>query len=416
MQFIKPSRATLQHVQETARRVLDEQCVQVQGHRFTTPSTHHLEYAGRQWFWDSCFHAYVLAEFDPDRAKDEIRALLAFQNEDGFIPHMNYFNGDAKRVPEAFGRTLPTFWSSAYHSDLLQPPILALAVQRIFELTRDEAYLKEVLPKLERYYDFLHRTRNRAGDGLLSIVHSWESGWDNSQRWDSLYRIRSGRREEIDDQKLALFRQYQLLNWDIEAIFRLNSFNVKPVDFNVLYAQNTEILAALCAHLNRDGSVFETRSKQTSTAIFEHLYDGDTFYDQLADGTRSNVQSAAMFFPMLLGNEFDYSAILKKYLSTPQAFWARYPLPTTPPDTPLYAPDVYWRGNVWVNVNWLVVQGLIRQQETELALRLAARTVELVWQHGFWEYYNPHTGAGHGARELAWCSLVYDLAEFIKRH
>lgn len=415
MDLVKPARTTLEAVKEAAYNVLTKQRVTVNGHRFTTPSAQHSEYVGRQWFWDSCFHAYILAKREPEMAEDEIRSLLFFQREDGFIPHINYFRGDAWQVPENFKEKLSTFWSSSHHSDLLQPPILALAVRQIFQHTQNETFLREVVPKLERYYHFLHTTRNRAGDGLLSIIHSWESGWDNSQRWDTVYQIHSGRRVEIDEKKMALFKQYQEAGWNIKKIFERESFNVKPVDFNALYAQNTSILATLCSRLGRDGAPFLARSRQTTNAIFERMQHNNTFYDLLADGTRLGVQSAAMFFPMLLEFEFDYAGMLQKYLSDGQAFSTRYGVPTTPPATPLYAPDDYWRGNVWINVNWFVIQGLIQQEKMNLALQLALNTVDLVRGHGFWEYYNPHSGAGHGAPELAWCSLVYDMVEFIEQ-
>jgi hypothetical protein len=30
-------------------------------------------------------------------------------------------------------------------------------------------------------------------------------------------------------------------------------------------------------------------------------------------------------------------------------------------------------------------------------------------REGFREYYNPHTGRGHGARDFGWSTLVVDL-------
>src|SRR5437588_11458254 len=44
-----------------------------------------------QWFWDSCFHAIVLARFDVDRAAGELRSLLANQQPDGFVAHVTFW-------------------------------------------------------------------------------------------------------------------------------------------------------------------------------------------------------------------------------------------------------------------------------------------------------------------------------------
>ena len=48
---------------------------------FTTPSRikekdSHLDYAGKSWLWDSCFHVMILAEKELEVAKDELRSRV----------------------------------------------------------------------------------------------------------------------------------------------------------------------------------------------------------------------------------------------------------------------------------------------------------------------------------------------------
>ena len=71
---------------------------------FTTPSIGqendtHLNYMGKQWFWDSCFHAIILAGFDQTAAMEELFALCAPQRKDGFIPHMIYWEVTVRFLP-----------------------------------------------------------------------------------------------------------------------------------------------------------------------------------------------------------------------------------------------------------------------------------------------------------------------------
>ena len=47
-----------------------------------------------QWFWDSCFHAIVWSRFDPERAADELRGLLAVQDPGGLVPHVVFWKDD----------------------------------------------------------------------------------------------------------------------------------------------------------------------------------------------------------------------------------------------------------------------------------------------------------------------------------
>ncbi|MCL4255655.1 MAG: glycoside hydrolase, partial [Anaerolineae bacterium] len=69
----------------------------------------------------------------------------------------------------------------------------------------------------------------------------------------------------------------------------------------------------------------------------------------------------------------------------------------------------YWRGNVWMSVNWLIWRGLRRYEYHELAVQLAERSLMLVDRHGFYEYFNPITGDGYGPSAQSWTTLVLDM-------
>ncbi|NOG50937.1 MAG: hypothetical protein HND48_17005 [Chloroflexi bacterium] len=87
----------------------------------------------------------------------------------------------------------------------------------------------------------------------------------------------------------------------------------------------------------------------------------------------------------------------------------RWRVPTSPVNQPQYAGDRYWRGNVWVNVNWMIWAGLRRYGLIEQADALALQTAELVETEGWHEYFDPMTGAGHGSHPHSWTALVLDM-------
>lgn len=63
-----------------------------------------------------------------------------------------------------------------------------------------------------------------------------------------------------------------------------------------------------------------------------------------------------------------------------------------------------------VNVNWLLITGLEDVGYQEEAKRLEERTLELVFENGFWEYYDPRTGQGLGCSQFSWtAAAVLDL-------
>lgn len=72
----------------------------------------------------------------------------------------------------------------------------------------------------------------------------------------------------------------------------------------------------------------------------------------------------------------------------------------------------YWRGPVWVNMNWFLIRGLQRCGRVDEADRLRRHTLDLVSQHGMYEYYDPETGRGRGSPDFSWtAALTLDLLE-----
>jgi glycogen debranching enzyme len=72
---------------------------------------------------------------------------------------------------------------------------------------------------------------------------------------------------------------------------------------------------------------------------------------------------------------------------------------------------VYWRGPTWINSAWLIWMGLVRQGHEPEALEMTKRLSEAVVRERLREFYEPYTGAGLGAREFGWSSLIAELVE-----
>ena len=108
-----------------------------------------------QFFWDTCFHVFILAALEEhDMAKAHLHSLFALQEEDGFVGHMIYWD---RLVP---GRSTDVFQSKpglfsnfkAHMSALIQPPPVAQAVEKVYKSSGDKEFLRQMLPKLKKYY------------------------------------------------------------------------------------------------------------------------------------------------------------------------------------------------------------------------------------------------------------------------
>lgn len=130
------------------------------------------------WNWDSAFHAIGMMDLDVEIAKEQIMGFLQFQMENGMLPDVVFEDG---RIED----------------HLTKPPVMADAAVRIFKKTGDFDFLEHVYLCMVRNEAFWTEFRCREGlfhydadksDGCTEEVYKtrvgWESGWDNSPRWD----------------------------------------------------------------------------------------------------------------------------------------------------------------------------------------------------------------------------------------
>jgi glycogen debranching enzyme len=72
--------------------------------------------------------------------------------------------------------------------------------------------------------------------------------------------------------------------------------------------------------------------------------------------------------------------------------------------------EFYWRGPVWVNINWYLAQGVRQYGETELSEWIENSLIVLADRYGFYEYYDPESGKGLGEKDFSWtAALIIDL-------
>jgi neutral trehalase len=57
--------------------------------------------------------------------------------------------------------------------------------------------------------------------------------------------------------------------------------------------------------------------------------------------------------------------------------------------SPKFDPEKYWRGPVWINMNWMLYYGLRQYGYYDLAGQVKSESLELLSHDGFYEYFDP---------------------------
>lgn len=400
-------------------------------YRFSVPS---LKTYPFQWFWDSCFHAIVWSHFDLSRAQDEIRALLSGQTQSGFLPHMIYWDQRKVHRSPFLGQWQESrgWFSFLPHttkpkiSALLQPPVIAQAVERIFRVHQDKKYLQEVLPPLDRYYAWLIAKRDPDHDGLISIVSQYESGLDASPAYDELIapRLRWGLPEYLVRSRAIPFLNKLFYGNHDALTLRFGRFHVEDVLVNSILGYNLHVLSMLHAGVGERAAAqkWGKDARRVFGAIIKKMWDPkrQAFFNLNGRGERrSTILTVASLFPLLCPwLPKTYVRALVSHLTNPKEFWLTYPVPSVAATEQTFSSESrlpgaprpsHWRGSTWMNTNWFIVHALRQHGYRDEANHIANRSRELVNISGFREYYNPVTGTGIAAKDFGWSTLVVDL-------
>jgi mannosylglycerate hydrolase MGH1-like protein len=379
-----------------------------------------------QWFWDSCFHAIVWSRFDPARAADELRGLLAAQQPDGLIPHVVFWKTDlVSRLQWHHLESRTTgrvpFFRAPQTTAQMQPPVIAQAVERVVEAGAD-GLLAEALPSLERYYRYLAALRDPDGDGLVSIISQFESGLDFSPVYDEAIGVRRPSPAALFLRTRLPELRNKLANYDVEEILRRFRHHEEDVLVNAVYGQGLRALARLAGRAGREATArWAVRTaEQVTASLLERCWDERLgLFDNLAgpDERRAQVRTIHGLMPLILPDlPTAVADRLVEHLADPRTFGAPYPVPSVALDEPTFIRDhrvrgfrFIWRGPLSMNTNWFLVHGLRGHGYDEVADTIAARSRELVDRGGFNEFYDPLDGTPVGAERFGWATLAADL-------
>ncbi len=408
----------------------------------TVPSRHLYPH---QWSWDSAFISIGLARWHQPRAESELLTVFAGQWANGMLPHI-IFN---RSIPDEAYFPGPSFWHAPgppqgpplATSGITQPPVHAGAALEVYRRAADKqrarAFLARLYPRLVQQLAYLATARDISGDGLLSIVHPWESGLDNSPSWDaalsglpadSTYLVprRPGSavvdpRERPGGREYSLYvflsERYRDSGYSDAYLRHEHPFVVEDPLFNACYIWSLDAMAVIAKLLGHEGGPFLDQARLVQEALVARLWNDAAGVFQARDVRRDQLSSAVtvgglvpLLVPGLPGRQADAlrKVLLSDRFRLPDM---RFGVPTNDLTAATFDARLYWRGPTWVNTNWLLWKGLRQHGYGEEADLVRAGVLAAAETAGLHEYFDPFDGTGRGSAAFGWtAALIIDMA------
>jgi hypothetical protein len=387
-----------------------------------------------QWNWDSAFVALGFDTFDRDRAWKEVETLFEAQWEDGFVPHIVFWQEDDGYFPG------PPVWDTHHSpatSGITQPPVAASVVRQLWESAglageqdafRDRAVV--LFHKIWKWHQWFARNRDFEGRGVVVAVHPWETGRDNSPEWDvpaaavDTSKVGEYQRRDIThldskmrptksdyDRFVALVQFGRSLNWDHAAIGATSPFRVADVGMTMILLRANRDLSWLAKDIGLTEAAGDVQAIiDRSVAGVGYLWD-DTLKawcsrDTITGRFSGHVTSTSFLsFYAGLDDPGHRNAVLAHLERITQR--VEYIVPSLDPDDADFDLLRYWRGPVWSVVNYMIARGLAEAGVTQWAQRVRADTLRLIEVAGFYEAFSPVDGRASGGDNFSWTAAIW---------
>ncbi|MGR1227625.1 alpha-glucosidase [Escherichia coli] len=160
-----------------------------------TPSVTGRWFSGNQTRpWDTWKQAFAMAHFNPDIAKENIRAVFSWQiqpgdrvrpQDVGFVPDLIAWNLSPERGGDG----------GNWNERNTKPSLAAWSVMEVYNVTQDKAWLAEMYPKLVAYHDWWLRNRDHNGNGVPEYGATRDKA-HNTESGEMLFTVKKGDKEE----------------------------------------------------------------------------------------------------------------------------------------------------------------------------------------------------------------------------
>ncbi len=390
-----------------------------------------------QWNWDASICALGWASFDVDRALREFEALFSavwttppqrgllgsivfHQHADTYFPGPDQWGTLGIRTPAS--------------SSISQPPLHATLLRAVAQRAQGgegspqhTARVRALLSPLVAHHHWWYRDRDPEQTGLVINVHPWETGMDNSPAWDAaLAQVPAATRPytrkdlgHIDpamrpkqsdyDRYVTLMDMQRTSEFDSTRILQATPYAMNDIGIVSILHRATLDLIALCEAFDDTEAVPALRASVARTeAAIAGLWSAPLQQFVSVDAKvhrRVDVPTHAGLLPLYGRLAGPHASAL---LASIEAWLTEtpYAMPSTRSSHAAFEPKRYWRGPIWLHMNWMIAEGCQHYGRQDLHDRIHASTRQLIETEGYREYYDPLTGKGLGGTAFSWAAAT----------
>lgn len=311
--------------------------------------------------WDiahQCLDSVIDA---PEHVRLQMLNNFANQTLDGLIPGSIWMQS----APYLDTLERRIHWRTA----VMHPPVWPVVVDQYFAQTGDRDFLAIALDRLERVIAWLEANRRTEAGGFYYAdvrTHEWESGVDESARFDT---IRHTDNACVDASSHAYLCYEAAARW--------------------------------CGTLGRDGSALAAKAEALKTFIQQHLFCEETgfFLDQWSVADPSiRCLSHEGLWPLAVGVATPDQArrSVEENLLNPDRFFTEHPVASLAKCDPNYEMRM-WRGPTWNSTTYWAAVGCLNYGMPDQAASLLDRALSqsarvFARTNTIWEFYHPEGG------------------------
>ncbi|PAV61548.1 hypothetical protein WR25_09871 [Diploscapter pachys] len=355
----------------------------------------------RGFLWDEGFHNILISQFDSKLTLEILTSWMNVMEESGWIPREMILGEEAEaRVPPEF---------VLQRTNVANPPSMFYVVERLIQnktfLEENQPLLKKIYKRLERWYNWLKTSQSGPKTGTFR----WRGRNSTIQTELNPKTLASG----FDDYPRASHPSNQEYHLDLRCWLALGARTLAGLSESIggeeangkSYKNEAEKLANIddLAKLHWD---------EREKGFFDYgLHSRKVHLTKRQDREGRVYWTREVVEQPKLGLEL----------------WSKYGLRSLSKKSPYYEArntehdPPYWRGYVWINMNYLVLSALKHYSNIEGPHRAQAATIfqelktnvidNMAKQFNetgtLWENYDDQTGKGRGTWPMTgWSSLV----------